>query len=177
MSYLARLRRQISGNRVPTSLTKLTEAPFVSSVSSAGRAFPAIKVAEWEERAALVEYDGGAPRQLAEVFVEFETCPPPPGIEPGRWHGAQEVFVGLLASGIAAKALGLGWDAREIIGVCRSLPRDSPSRAGLIWSVKSGDTIPDVRRSGCIIAYSKIRHIWRRAPLAADLVLPWELGR
>ena len=108
------------------------------------------------------------------MFAHFETCLPPPGIESERWHGAQEAFAGLLASGVAAKALGLGWDAREIIGVCRRPPHDSPSRAGLIWSVKPGDTVPDVRRSGCIIAYGNLRHIWKRAPIGADVCLPWE---
>jgi hypothetical protein len=81
-----------------------------------------------------------------------------------------------MVAGVIDKALELGWDAREIIGVCRSLPHDSPSRAGLIWSVKPGDTVPDVRRSGCIIAYGKIRHVWRRTELGAEIVLPWELG-
>jgi hypothetical protein len=37
--------------------------------------------------------------------------------------------------------------------------------------------IHDVRRSGCIVAYGRVRHIWRRAPLAAEIVLPWELVR
>ena len=150
MSYLARLRRQISGNRVLTSLTKLTEAPFVSSVSSEDRAFPEIGGAEWEERAALVEYDGGTTRQLAEVFAQFEIYPSPPGIEPERWHRAQEVFAGLLASGVAVEALGLGWDARELVGVERTQPHDAPSRAGLVFSMRPGDSVPDVHHSGCI---------------------------
>jgi hypothetical protein len=128
---------------------RFQEIGVLSSVSSEGRAFPEIEVAEWEQRVALVEYDGGVPRRLAEVFAQFETCPPPPGIEPGRWHGAQEAFAGLLASGIAAKALGLGWDARELIGVQRARPHDTPNRAGLIFSMRPGDTVPDVRRSGC----------------------------
>jgi hypothetical protein len=177
MSYLARLRLQISGNGAITPLTELTKGASVSSVSPQGRAFPEIDVAEWQERAALVEYDGGIPRRLAEVFAQLEICPPPPGIEPRRWHGAQEAFAGLLASGVAAKALGLGWDVRELIGVQRARPHDTPNRAGLIFSMKPGDTVPDVRRSGCIIAYGNVRHIWKRTPLPSDgsICLPWEL--
>jgi hypothetical protein len=92
-----------------------------------------------------------------------------------RWDLAADALDMLLSAGVVEKALGLGWDARELVGVCRAQPHDSPSRAGLIWSVKPGDTIPDVRRSGCIIAYGNVRHIWKRAPIGADICLPWEL--
>jgi hypothetical protein len=130
--------------------------------------------AGWEERAAIIEHDGRAPTQLAEVFAQFEIWPPLPGIEPGRWHQAQEAFAGLLASGVAAKALELGWDIHELAGVERATPHDTPNRAGLIFSMRPGDTVPDVRRSGCIIAYGNVRHIWKRAPIGADVCLPWK---
>jgi hypothetical protein len=103
----------------------------------------------------------------------LRALPAAPGI---RWELAADALQSIMLAGVVTKALRLGWEAREIIGVCRSLPHDSPSRAGLIWSVRPGDTIPDVRRSGCIIAYGNVRHIWKRAPIGADIVLPWELG-
>jgi hypothetical protein len=93
-----------------------------------------------------------------------------------RWDLAANTLDVLWRAGVVDKTLGLGWDARELVGVCRGQPHDSPSRAGLIWSVKPGDTVPDVRRSGCIIAYGNVRHIWKRAPIGADVCLPWELG-
>jgi hypothetical protein len=92
-----------------------------------------------------------------------------------RWDLAADALDMLLISGVVEKALALGWDARELVGVCRGQPHDSPSRAGLIWSVKPGDTVPDVRRSGCIISYGNVRHIWKRAPIGADVCLPWDL--
>jgi hypothetical protein len=98
-------------------------------------------------------------------------------VEGVRWDLAADALESLLRAGVVEKALALGWDARELVGVCRALPHDSPSRAGLLWSVKPGDTVPDVRRSGCIIAYGNVRHIWKRAPIAADICLPWELAQ
>jgi hypothetical protein len=98
-----------------------------------------------------------------------------PAVEGVRWDLAASILDSLMRAGTIDKALGLGWDVRELIGVCRSQPHDSPSLAGLIWSVKPGDTVPDVRGSGCIIAYRNVRHIWKRAPIAADICLPWEL--
>ena len=94
-----------------------------------------------------------------------------------RWARAADALDAIIQSGVVEKALALGWDARELIGVCRAPPHDSPSRAGLIFSMRPGDTVTDVRRAGCIIAYGTVRHIWKRVPLPADgsICLPWEL--
>jgi hypothetical protein len=93
------------------------------------------------------------------------------------WALAAEALEVLLRAGVVEKALSLGWDARELIGVCRTAPHDSPSRAGLIFSMRPGDTVTDVRRAGCIIAYATVRHIWKRVPLPVDgsICMPWEL--
>jgi hypothetical protein len=98
-----------------------------------------------------------------------------PPINGMRWDLAADALEILLRAGVVEKALGLGWDARELIGVCRAAPHDSPSRAGLIFSMRPGDAVTDVRRTGCIIA--TVRHIWKRVPLPADgsICLPWEL--
>jgi hypothetical protein len=94
-----------------------------------------------------------------------------------RWDLAADALESLRHAGMIEKALALGWHARELIGVCRAAPHDSPSRAGLIFSMRPGDTVTDVRRAGCIIAYATVRHIWKRVPMPADgsICLPWEL--
>lgn len=104
----------------------------------------------------------------------LRSLPPTDGM---RWGLAADAVESLLLAGVVEKALSLGWDARELIGVCRAAPHDSPSRAGLIFSLRPGDTVTDVRRAGCIIAYATVRHIWKRVPLPADgsICLPWEL--
>jgi hypothetical protein len=95
-----------------------------------------------------------------------------------NWRLAADALDMLLRAGVVEKALRLGWDARELVGICRSPPHDSPSRAGLVWSLRPDDTVPDVRRSGCIIAIagSNVRHIWKRAPIGADICLPWDVA-
>jgi len=98
------------------------------------------------------------------------------GLSGERWALAADALESLIYSGAVDKALALGWEPVELVGVCRAPPHDSPSRAGLIWSVKPGDTVPDVRRAGCVIAYGNVRHIWKRTPIAAAICLPWELA-
>jgi hypothetical protein len=100
-------------------------------------------------------------------------------VEGVSWDMAADALGLLLSAGVVEKALGLGWDARELVGVQRRQPHGAPHCAGLIFSVRAGDTVTDVRRSGCIIAYGNIRHIWKRAPLPLDgsICLPWELAK
>lgn len=107
-----------------------------------------------------------------------------PGLPAGRWDRAADALSDLMESGAAAKALELGWDALELVGVQRTPPHDATCRAGLIWSLWPGDTVTDVRRSGCAIVYPAGRHIWLRRPSfseqytrgrEAEICLPWEL--
>ena len=83
----------------------------------------------------------------------------------------------MIDDGSAAQALASGWRLVEIIGVQTDLPHDLPTRAGLVFSVRPGDSIRNLHLDGCIIAYSTVRHIWKRAPIGADVCLPWELSR
>jgi hypothetical protein len=102
-----------------------------------------------------------------------------PLLSAARWARAADALESLMQSGAIDKALALGWDVRELVGVQRHAPHDAPSRAGLVFSMWPGDSVPDVRRTGAIIAYGNVRHIWRRVPLPADgsICLPWELAK
>jgi hypothetical protein len=78
-------------------------------------------------------------------------------IEAIRWDLAADALDMLLRAGVVEKALALGWDARELRRM--PTPPHDHRRAGLIFSMRPGDTVPDVRRAGCIIAYGNVRHI------------------
>ena len=114
----------------------------------------------------------------------------PPPVEPDRWpllmrgaaidgvqlKTAADILESLMAAGVIDAALRLGWDVRELIGLHRFRPHDHPLHAGLIFSLRPGDIMQDVSRAGCIIAYGNVRHIWRRRPLDASIMLPWNLA-
>jgi hypothetical protein len=89
---------------------------------------------------------------------------------------AATILESLIAADMIEQALILGWDARELIGLQRCRPYDHPLRAGLIFSLRFGDTVRDVSRAGCVIAYGNVRHIWRRCRLDASIMLPWDLA-
>jgi hypothetical protein len=85
----------------------------------------------------------------------------------------------MIDDGSAAQTLASGWGLVELVGVQIDPPHDLPSRAGLVFSVRPGDSIKNVRPDGCIIAYATVRHIWKRVPLPRDgsICLPWELPK
>ena len=101
----------------------------------------------------------------------------PACLTPERWAVAADGLESLMRSGVLDTALALGWDGLELVGVRRQSPHDGPSQAGLIWSLGVDDSVIDVRETGAIIAYGRVRHIWRRVPLPVDgsLVPPWDL--
>jgi len=88
MSYLTRLKAEISEKRPPCELTKPTEGASVSSVSAEGRRSSENGSAEelyadLVERAAIGEFDGGYARAVAERHARH-------GWAAGdwqRWHG------------------------------------------------------------------------------------------
>jgi hypothetical protein len=93
-----------------------------------------------------------------------------------RLAAAASILESLMAAGAIDAALHLGWDVRELIGLQRFRPYDHPLRAGLIFSVRPSDTVRDMSRAGCVIAYGNVRHIWRRCRLDTSIMLPWDLA-
>ena len=81
-----------------------------------------------------------------------------------------------MATGAASEALAAGWTPQELWGVSGRRPHDDPDHAGLIFNLKPGDTVTDVRRAGAIIAYGTTRHVWKRVPVNGSIVFPWQLG-
>jgi hypothetical protein len=167
------LRSLIQGNRLGA-----IAAPGIPRIDPATLATVATSatVAPFSARAAEIVATVATVAALPEPELWADRLRSLSPVEGVSWDLAAAILDSLMLAGVVEKALGLSWDAREIIGVCRSQPHDSPSLAGLIWSVRPGDAVPDVRSSGCIIAYRNVRHIWRRAPIGAGVLLPWALA-
>jgi len=127
------------------------------------------------ERSALVEFDGAAPRVLADVLARMEACPV--WGEPRRWAVIVDALARMIDDGTAAQALAAGWQILELVGVQTTRPHGLLSRAGLVFSLREADRVTDVRPSHCMIVAGALRHTWLRCPLPADgsIVLPWEL--
>src|SRR5262249_18035368 len=62
-----------------------------------------------DERAAIVEHDGAAPRAWAEGFARLDLSKPPADVPPKRWLRFIDDYGRFLDGGWAARAAALGW--------------------------------------------------------------------
>jgi hypothetical protein len=130
-----------------------------------------------EERAAIIEYDGGAPRAWAEALARLDPSKPPRGVRPERWLRFIDDCGHFLDRGWAAQAMALGWGPLELFGCYRKRPYHVPHR-GLRWEVNGGKIVAlDCDRAIIEIA-SGDRWSYKRQPLEVGrvVVLAWELS-
>jgi hypothetical protein len=85
-----------------------------------------------QERAAIIEYDGGTPRAWAEGFSRLDPTRSPKDMPPRRW----ERFVndiGRFPDGpFCVVAMSLGWGPYDLFGCDRDRPFARIDKAGLL---------------------------------------------
>jgi hypothetical protein len=159
-----------SGVQISAPGTPRIDPPTLATVATSATVDP------FSTRAAEIVATVATVAALAEPESWPDLLRSLPPVEGVTWDLAAAALASLMAAGVVDKALGLGWEPIEIVGVQRRQPHGAPHCAGLIFSMRAGDTVGDVRRSGCIIACGNVRHIWKRAPIAPAICLPWELA-
>jgi hypothetical protein len=123
--------------------------PSAPPASPSDRALAAWGNAE-EERAAIVEYDGGAPRAWAEALARLNPDKPPGDAPPRRWLSFIDDCGRFLDAGWAARAAALGWGPLDLFGADRERPFARLDHLGLLWLVNGG-TIVELHRARAII--------------------------
>jgi hypothetical protein len=156
--YLARLKARSSQKRLPDVPPKPTKPGFVSSGGSFGGQFsqatggtesvppppsPAVTAptntatGSWtethEERSAVIEFDGGAPRAWAEGLARLDPARPPADVPQRRWLRFIDDCGQFLDAGWADKAAAVGWGAADLFGCDRHRPWARIDQAGLLW--------------------------------------------
>src|SRR5262249_41156578 len=91
-----------------------------------------------EERVAIVEFDGGAPRAWAEASAQLDPTKPPIGVPPPRWLRFIDDCGCFLDHGWALRAAALGWGPLDLFGCDRERPFVRVDHQGLLWLVKGG---------------------------------------
>jgi hypothetical protein len=86
-----------------------------------------------EERAAVIQYDGGATRTWAEALARLDRGRPPCDIPPIRWLRFIDDCGRFFDDGWAAFADRLGWGPLDLFGCDRTKPFARINRAGLLW--------------------------------------------
>lgn len=160
------------------ALAGLAGAPSrLRSAPLGGPAVPAWAEPE-EERAAIIEFDAGAPRAWAEALARLDVNRPPGDVSLKRWQRFIDDCGRFLDEGWAAHAIAIGWGPLDLFGCDRDRPFTRVEHAGLLWLL-GGDKLTDLRRDSAVIERPNgIRHAYRRRPIdLGQVVLAWELGR
>jgi hypothetical protein len=139
----------------------------------------ATKGADSEERAAIVEHDGGATRtSWAEDFARLDPERPPAEVPPHRWQRFVDDVGLFLDGGFAEQAAALGWGPHDLFGCDGDRPLARIDRAGLLWLLKGDKLVALTADTATIEARTGTRLTYRRKPDGEPgRVLAWELSR
>jgi hypothetical protein len=131
---------------------------------------------EQEERAAIIEHDGGVPHAWAEALARLDPAKPPAEIPPPRWLKFINDCGRFFDAGWAERAAAFGWGPLDLFGCDRARPFARVDNMGLIWFVNGG-TIAELHRDRAIIETRIGAHqSYRRRPVdIGRVVLAWHL--
>jgi hypothetical protein len=129
-----------------------------------------------EERAGIVEFDGGIPRAWAEGFARLNPNRPPGDIPPKRWRRFVDDMGTFLDSPYCAVAAALGWGPCDLFGCDRDRPFARIDCAGLLWLLNGDRLIALSENTATIETRTGARQTYRRKPNERGRVLAWELA-
>jgi len=131
-----------------------------------------------KERAAIAEYDGGAPREWAEALARLDPARPPADVSAKRWLRFIDDCGRFLDGGWAARAAELDWGPLNLFGRDRKRPFARLEHLGLLWELNGGRVVELHRDRAIIEIRNGARLCYRRRPVEVGRVmLAWELAR
>jgi hypothetical protein len=145
----------------------------VASVTAAPDKFPV----ELQERAAVIEYDGGAPRTWAEALARLDPVRPPCDIPPTWWLRFIDDCARFIDDGWAPCAEALGWTSLDLFGCNRAKPFSRINHAGLLWVLNGRKLLALGPNAATIATASGGKLTFRKSANEPGRVLAWELSR
>ena len=129
-----------------------------------------------EERAAIIEYAGGAPRVWAEALARLDPNKPLGDVPARRWLRFIDDCGHFLDGGWAKRAADFGWGPLDLFGCDRERPFARVDHLGLLWLLNGGTIIELHRDRAVIEREGGARQTYRRRPIEISRVaLAWEL--
>jgi hypothetical protein len=128
-----------------------------------------------EERAALIEYDSGAPREWAEGFARLDRARLPDDVPQQRWLQFIDDCGMFLDGRWPAKAASLGWGAADLFGCDTHKPFARVDWLGLMWLLNGRRIVALTADSPAIMTSNGGRLTYRRVPNDPGRVLAWSL--
>jgi hypothetical protein len=131
----------------------------------------------FEERAAIIENDGGAPRTWAEALAQLDPANPPVDVPLDRWQRFIEDCESFRRLGWANLAEACGWGPLELFGCDRERPLARYDHMGLLWIIQGGKLVALTAQTATIDTLTGSLQTYSRRPVKMDRVtLPWDLS-
>jgi hypothetical protein len=129
-----------------------------------------------EERAAIIEPDGGILRAWAEGFARLDPDRPRADVPLRRWQRFVD-DVGIFLDRWAAYAAALGWGPYDLFGCDCDRPFARIDQAGLLWLLCGDKLVALTENTATIERRTGAHQTYRRRPAELGRVLAWELSR
>ena len=150
-----------------------------AKVAKPAKVFASIPAPSWgeveQERAAIVEFDGGIPSAWAEGFARLDPDRPPGDVPLRRWQRFIDDVGRFLDSPSCAVAAAMGWGPHDLFGCDRDRPFARIDQAGLLWLLKGDKLVALAENTAIIERQTGARQTYRRKPSRPGQVLAWEL--
>jgi hypothetical protein len=131
----------------------------------------------FEERAAIIEYDGGAPRTWAEALARLDPNSPPHDVPLARWQQFIEDCESFRRLGWANLAEASGWGPLDLFGCDRERPLARYDHMGLLWMMQGRKLVALTAHTATIDTLTGALQTYPRRPVDSDrVVLAWELA-
>jgi hypothetical protein len=130
-----------------------------------------------EERGAIAEYDGGAPRAWAEALARLDPSKPLGDVPPRRWLRFVDDCGHFIDDGWAPCAEALGWTSLDLFGCNRAKPFSRINHAGLLWLLNGRKLLALGPNAATIATASGGKLTFRKCANEPGRVLAWELSR
>ena len=148
----------------------------IAQIAQAAEQRVEVDAAEFGERAAIVEHDGGFPRAWADGFARLDPNRSPAGVPLKRWRRFVD-DVGLFLDRWAGKAAALGWGPEDLFGAHPQKPFERIDYLGLLWLLNGARIVALTGDAAAIETAGGARQSCRRKPHVAGRFMAWELMR
>jgi hypothetical protein len=147
----------------------------VNSFNSFFSLSPGADAENFQERAALVEFSAGVPREWAEGFARLSPDRVPTDVPARRWARFIDDVGQFLDGGFAEQSAALGWSPFDLFGADPEKPFARIDRAGLLWLLNGARVVALTESAATVEAVGGVRNTFRRKPTDPGRVLAWNL--
>jgi hypothetical protein len=155
-------------------LAQVSQKSQARALASGEHVIPTEKADDLDERAALIEYGAGVPRQWAEGYADLCAMAPLAGFSPERWQRIVD-GAGRFMDRWAVKATACGWTVLDVFGVDPDRPDRRFDCMGLLMLLDRTEIVAidcdgaDLQSTGALLRY-------RRRVVPAHTKPLWELA-